>query len=1320
MNLRTQIRITVLSFFILLLTGGVIFALEGKKIIYFTDRDGLPRNIVSCYVQDKYGYGWVGTGNGIAQFDGYKFTAYDPLKGSFINSMILDDENNLWVGTDRGLQKYNRLTDSFEFIQNGYITHLSTFNEKIYYLRNNRIMQIDSAGISILLEADNLNAYTVCDEGVWFNDGKKGVQLQGKPTKLLEGNSISLMKKTGGQLWIACDNGKLYTKNKQNDIREIEINNHHKVYDIEQIGSEIWVATDGNGIIILDSLFRYNRHLYKKPGKSSPISSNSIYNIYEGPGGEVWISTFGAGLVCILSGQSPFTNIVSDPTNPNSLVSREGNTIFFDRNRYLLGTNYGFSVWDKQSGHFRNFPMERLLNELQGAKVLGFYKDKQYNYWVGTYDGLLGEYSRNFELKKTYHPVSDLEGEMQRIILLYPIDSVHFLIGSHYKSKSLTLFNTSTGETQRIPVNIDGQKRNSFQINAIRQNQFGHVVALIRNRGLFRYFHKRKVLRNLAPEINKRITFKLNDFYHDTNGHYWFATQSNGLIEMSPDGLIFKKWTIEDGLPTNTLLRIESVDDQHLWISTIAGLCRFDMETGQTQIFNYRHGLSANEFSPRASAITPDDKLIFGCSEGFTIVDPGAVVTDTSKHEVIISDIKFHNQSIRKLAKENYLSVPLEEAKEIRLPFRRNSFTIQFFAKDNDLPKYNNFEYRLIGLENDWIYLGETNHTTYTNLSPGRYIFEVKSTNKSNIWNDVPTQLVIEILPPWYRTWWAFAIYFIIIVAIIWLSFNIYRKRLQLDMKLEMAEYKTIKEHELTEKKLAFFTNISHDLKTAVTLISAPVEDLLRSGKLDEEQIKKLKVIKRNADRLFKLNADLIEFRKITNNQLPLRVREVDLHPAVINICQAFEQECLKKNISFSCDYELKDKVWVDPKKIEKILWNLLSNAVKFTHENGKVWLNAEELEKNGSRHIRLIVGDTGKGFSGAEKSRIFRRFYQINKSESILFDGSGIGLSIVKELLNLHHGTISVESVPGKGSIFTITIPAERRHYSEAELDDEKEWIVPESDKEKAPAMTVTNEGEIFTGNGKPKKYNQTKLLIVEDNEDLIQYLSDHFGRNHRVLTAKNGKEGWELAKKNEPDIIISDVKMPKMSGYKLCKKVKNNFDTSHIPVILLTANTETDKKVKGMDAGADSYITKPFEVQYLDAVVNSLLLNRKKARERFLGIEPLDEASEKMTKTDLEFINNLKEIIMEHIANQDLNVDMLARESGVSRSQLNRKLKALTNLTPNNYIKTIRLKKAYELIKVQGIRVSETAYMTGFTDPNYFTICFKKEFGINPSQIG
>ena len=848
-------------------------------------------------------------------------------------------------------------------------------------------------------------------------------------------------------------------------------------------------------------------------------------------------------------------------------------------------------------------------------------------------------------------------------------------------------------------------------LNSLRENQQGELLALISDKGLFHVNWKENVLENKLSEMNKRIGCYITDFYHDRKGFYWFASSANGLICVSNDGKSFKEYSIKDGLPSNTLVRIESVDDRFLWISTISGICRFDTETGEILNFNHSDGLPANEFQERVSAKTNDGRILFGSIAGFTIVDPSKVNTEASKAEVVISDITLQNQSIRNPQGKQFLKQPLEETKDIKLPYSKNSFSIHFFLKNKSFLKYHNYAYRLIGLEKEWTYLVGNNYVTYTNLFPGNYIFEIKSTDKTS--EGLPTRLEIRIQSPWYLSWYAYVAYLIILITILYLSIYAYLKRMELRKEKEISEFKIQKEHELTEKKLSFFTNISHDLKTPLTLIDAPVSDLLQSENLSKDQVNKLMMINRNSKRLYKLITDLLDFRKITQKQVELEVKETAISDVLTNIYEAYREECKNKSIDLRYTADKNLIGFVDEKKIEKILWNLLSNAVKFTKKKGVISLNAEEVIIDERRNIKFVVSDNGIGIPENDIYKIFDRFYKIQNSQLMNQEGTGIGLSIVKELAEMHHGKVQVESALGSGTTFIVILPSGKECYSYNELVTSDGLNYQQEKDKEADTLEVNPPREA------KKQYNLPGMLIVEDNADLREYLSVHFKKSYKVYTAEDGFVGLKLAKDNNPDVILTDIQMPNMNGYEFCREIRRNFDTSHIPVVMLTASITIDHQIEGFSTGADAYITKPFDIKLLDAQVYALLENRKMLRNKFQGIETPENLEKALPRKDVDFILELKLFIEENMMNQELSVELLSRHFTVSLAQLHRKIKSLMGSTPNNLIKSIRLKRAYKLIRDDGLRVSEAAYQTGFNDPNYFTICFKKEFGENPSQI-
>jgi Signal transduction histidine kinase len=1305
-------KLFVFSFLFWFAFSGYVTGQE--RFLHFTEVDGLPRNITTCMEQDQYGYLWIGTTNGIARYNGKEFYTYKELSGFSIISLLYDSHKTLWTTTTKGLFKYNRLTNNFELVVQGFISKVQEFEGSIYFIMMSTIFEVNGNKVEAIYNGNLLSDFCFSKKGLWLATSNDGVRLVSKESgyqktvaTYLRKTYVTTINEIDDNLFVGCYNGQLYSVQGNGSITKLEVNNHYFPKKFVKVGQEIWLATDGFGIIVFDKNLNHTKTLSRNKNTDASINSNSIYDIFPGNSNEVWLASYGAGLTCILPDNLLFQNILPEKGNENSLISNEGTTVFVKKPIIYLGTNYGLSEWNEHSKQFKNIGSTKLDSELKGTKVTAICSDDN-NLWIGTYDGLLGKYSSDFKLLKTYHPSSDGPDEMQRIVFMQKIEKNRLLILTQFQSRILLNFHTENEKADVFELGSKGSNITYFLINSIRRNQHGEILALISDRGLYHVNSKDNILENRLSEINKRIDSYLIDFYQDKKGCYWFAS-SSGLIHFSKDGKSFKKYTVKEGLPSNNLARIETVDDRYLWISSVSGICRFDMETGQALNFNHSDGLPANEFLDRSSTRTDDGRMIFGSLAGFTFINPSKFNPDALKTKVIISDITFQNQSIRNPESKPLLKQPLEDTREITLPYNKNSFSIHFFAKNKSFPKYHNYAFRLLGFEKDWTYLVETNYANYTNLNPGMYTFEIKTADRTK--EGTPTRLIIQILSPWYLRWYAYLIYITLFFTILYLSIYAYLKRVQLKKEKEVSEFMIQKEHELTEKKLSFFTNISHDLKTPLTLIDAPVNDLLQSSDLNQEQLNKLKIINRNSKRLYKLITDLLDFRKITQNQYVLEVKETRLNEIIWDISEAFKEECKHKSIDLKCNIEDNLVGFIDSKKIEKIIWNLLSNALKFTSKGGKIILNAEKQHIDGKEHLKILISDNGIGIAETDKDRIFDRFFKVQSSDMINKEGTGIGLSIVKELVEIHHGTIQVESSPGTGTAFAVLFPCCKECFS----DNEQSFT---ENKEYQPVENETSEDNLPQDSFK-KQYNLPVLLLLEDNAELREYLAQHFEKHYKVFVAEDGLAGLEILKEIYPDIILTDVEMPNMNGYEFCKEIRRNFDSSHLPVIMLTANNTVDQQIEGLSLGADIYMTKPFDIKLLDAQINTLLENRRTLRNKFLGIEGIDHYEKTLPQKDIDFIQELKHFIEENMINQDLSVELLSQHFAVSLAQLHRKIKSLTGSTPNNLIKSIRLKRAYKLISEGGLRVSEAAYQTGFNDPNYFTICFKKEFGENPSQI-
>ncbi len=1293
------------------------FSSEQEKYLHFTEIDGLPRNIAISLEQDDYGYLWIGTTNGLARYDGKSFNTYKELTGIKINYIFYDSKKTLWVAAGNGLYKYDRVTNFFNLVFQGFITKIREDQGSVYFLMVSSIFRIEGDKYINIYQGSDISDFCFSKQGIWLAKTKGGIWLLSRNSdykvvaaKYLNNSPVSTLQMIDEKLVAGCYNGHLFYLVPNGEPVQVKINNHHFFGKITKVDQEIWLATDGNGIIILDKNLQFSRTLNRDKNTNASLNSNSIHDILPGNNHEIWIASHGAGITCILPDNLLFQNILPEKGNENSLVANEGISMFIKGPLIYFGTNYGLSVWDEKNRKFRNLHSDRIVKDLKGSKITALSVDQDNNILLGTYDGLMGKYSPDFKLLDSYHPSSETPDEMQQIIQLHEINKNNILILTQFFERILINYDLTKKTGHVFELYNKGSKITYDVFSSLRVNRNGELLAIICNKGLFHVNWKNNVLENRLSKMNQEIKDFIQDFYQDKLGDYWFAS-SAGLIHISKEGTNYRKYTVKDGLISNNLVRIESVDDRFLWIGTVSGICRFDMLTSEVLNFNHNHGLPANEFLERGSVKTSDGRIIFGSSAGFTIVNPSKVSRDSIGTKVIISDITFQNQSIRQHEGKQYLDKPLEEATEIWLPFSKNSFSIHFFAKNRSYQKYHNYAYRLSGLEKDWTYLSETNYVNYTNLFPGKYTFEIKTSDKLH--EGKPTLLIIHIRAPWYLSWYAYLFYAVIFFIMLYLFFYGYSKRLELRKEKEISDFKIKKEHELTEKKLAFFTNVSHDLKTPLTLIDAPVNDLLQSDNLRQEQVNKLMIINRNSKRLYKLITDLLDFRKITQKEYVLRVRKTAVSDVISEVAEAFKEECRYKSIELRYNVEPNLIGYIDAEKIEKVIWNLLSNSLKFTQSGGFISLSAEELIIDNKKHLKLIVADNGIGITEKDKSKIFNQFYKAKNSLDVNKEGTGIGLSIVKELVEMHHGTVQVDSEMGSGAMFTVIVPSEKESYPDNELE-----IAEKQEYSISKVESSIDLESIQQPDGK-KQYNLRSILVVEDNAELREYLAEHFEKSYKVFTAEEGAEGLKCAREISPDIILTDVQMPVMDGYEFCRELRRNFDTSHIPVVMLTANNTIEHQVEGLSTGADVYMTKPFDIKLLDAQINSLVENRRTLRNRFQKLETPENLENSLPQKDIDFILELKLFIQENMMNQDLGVDLLSEHFAVSLAQLHRKIKSLTGSTPNNLIKSIRLKRAYQLIRENGLRVSEAAYQTGFSDPNYFTICFKKEFGENPSQI-
>lgn len=1274
--------------------------------VILTDKEGLPQNKIKNLVYDKFNYMWIGTQNGISKYNGYSFKNYSELVGKEVTALFLDTSNNLWIGTHEGLYLLDRATDKLKLISSKYIRDITQYKQRIYFITPDQLFSLSNkqeiTKIDISDTLYDLRKLEFYEDFLYIgfgnNNGLKKFNLNPNGITYIKNvvndAIIYSLEKICGNLWIGTSTGKLYVKNR-NELKSISLKNKYPIQDISLVGKNFWIGTDGNGIFTLDENYVPQNHLLDLSNKTV-IGSNNIHCILTTNNRDIWVGTNDSGISYFSPLQNQFSDLTQLYNSTFNKLNKTATTCFEDSNKNLFfGTNFGFAKINPVSKKSYFVDLNESISKIGGSKILSIFESKNKNIWIGTFDGGIGIFNEDLQFKKTVFPFSKGSKNQQAVNFIFQFSNEELLINSMFEG--MGLFNTRNGIMKKIPI-ISKDTLFNYQTQTARKFQ-NDVYTYVFDNDIYYLDKEEEVLKSLFHPPSP-----VNDFYKNTDNTFWLATRGSGLFLVNEKGRILKNFRTKDGLSSNFLLRIEKDNNNSLWVSSISGLTKID-SLNNISSYDHRNGLPSREFKPFASTKLKNGNIIFGTLNGFVLIDPTKQFSDYKFPEVIISDIKFQNQSIKTLFSEKFKSTPIEELSKIEIPFKRNSFSIHFYNDDYDLPKTTKYKYRMLGLENEWINIDENTQTSYTNLNPGEYTFQIVSSNKNKKWSPMPTELRIKILSPWYWSMYTIPIYFILLVLLFYFIYRIILYKANIKKEREFSEYKLKTVKTLNENKINFFTNISHDIKTPLSLISAPLDVLLNDKNTSPENKENLNLIKKNRDRLLQLINDILDFRAMeTENKLKLQVSKINMEAFLEDIYKSFNKTCLKNEIKLKINNKSVRNIYIDINKTKRILWNLISNAINYSPIGGIITIDCY-ISPNANPYLVFLIRDNGKGFSEEELKYAFEPYYKGTKLNHHLNSGTGLGLSIVKNLVEAHRGDIKIESNPKGGSIFTVTLPYRRRDYDEQELNRDKTFKTPELKVND----TIINKS----------KYNFPRVFVVEDNPELNKFLTNFLKDSYRTYSFFNGEDAFQAAKNKAPDLIISDILMPVMDGYSLCKKIKAEFSTSHIPVVLLTANNTLNQKVEGMEKGADLYLTKPFNPDFLLASINSIINNRNKLREKYQQAIIGKNVDNNLSKRDKEFIENLQGFAQDNLEKEKLSTSEVCEALNCSKSVLIRKTKGLTGLTPIAYLKAYKLNVAYKLIVNEGLNVKEVAYKVGFSDPNYFTTCFKKQFGKNPSQL-
>ncbi|OQP61463.1 hybrid sensor histidine kinase/response regulator [Niastella vici] len=1331
--------------------------------------NGLSHNQVNTIIKDAKGFMWFGTASGLNRYDGYVFRTFrhkendsTSLNEDQIVKIQEGPQNKFWIDTRSGQCIFDPVSEKamtntlawcrqvslpaafvndiekdkqgcFWFAQTGY--GASRYNPAAHTVRRfPRQPVIPNTPDIVDMEADNAG-----NLWIMYSDGLLEAYNTATEKKIYSNSALfkqpgtlryRLFADAENELWIYTQGYPqgVFCLGKNNNLTHYHRDaafsrlNNNLVTGIQQDNNgNIWIITDHGGVNLLNKKTGAISYLENKPEDVKSISQNSVNAIYRDNTGIIWLGTYKRGV------NYYHENIIKFPVYRH-LLSDAHSLPYDDVNRFVeddkgnlwIGTNGGGLIYfDRSNGTFRTFKHNPgNTNSISNDVIVSLCIDHNKKLWVGSYYGGLDCYDgqRFIHYKNDAADTNSISDNS--IWEIFEDAQQQLWVGT--LTGGLNRFEPKTNNFYRYRQGTNAL--NSTYISALAEDRDGNLWIgtesgiNVRNKqtGRFIYYlHDSKDPRSLS---SNSVTALLRD----SRGNMWVTTR-DGLNFFDETSGSFRHFTQADGLSENNILTLMEDNEHTLWLGTTNGISRawiqqYDPKGHmQIQFRNYdeRDGLQGREFNENAALKTRRGELIFGGANGFNIINPDAISHNTIVPEVVLTDLRVFDKSLQPGELVNnrvLLTAAISEVKEIRLKYYENIFSLEFAALNYSNPEKNQYAYKLEGFNNDWLTTDGTHRTvTYTNLDPGTYTFRVKASNGDGVWNEKGTALVVTILPPFWRTIPAFILYALLIAGILIAARRLTIQRAHMRFQLAQQKKEAERVHELDLLKLKFFTNVSHEFRTPLSLIMAPVEKMVKHTH-EPEQKKQYQLIYRNARRLLALVNQLLDFRKLEMQELRLYPSHGDIVSFVKEVAFSFTDMAGAKHINFNFATDIPAlQISFDPDKLERILFNLLSNAFKFTPEYGNIEvLLALQAGSGGhphSQYVSIKVKDSGIGIPAEDQERIFERFFQHDVPGTILNQGSGIGLAISKEFVRLHQGTIAVESEPGKGTCFTVLLPVTAPVEKPVTAPVEEVLMTPE------PAEETGDQ----TGKGGRKK---PVLLIVDDNEDIRFYLKDNLRRNYMVYEAVNGAEGWEKTKQLQPDLVVSDVMMPVMDGMELCRTIKHDKHTSHIPVILLTARSAAEPKMEAFQVGANDYVTKPFSYEMLQSRIKNLLAQQEAMRKLFQKQVEVNPSEISVTSVDEQFIRQSIETVEQNISNPDFSVEDLSRALHMSRVALYKKLLALTGKSPLDFIKTIRLKRAAQLLEKSQFNISEIAYEVGFNNPKYFARTFKKEFGVLPSE--
>ncbi|OXA76453.1 Two component regulator propeller [Flavobacterium aquidurense] len=1353
-----------IAFLVLLFISGNIFSQNKYRLKNISTSDGLSQNSVIAIHQDKFGQMWFGTRDGLNKYDGSRFTIFrnDITNKTSISNDILsieeDDSGKLWIGTYNGLNCYDPVSNTFKRYLNDKTNHT---------INSNTIWCIKKIG-------DEMWFGTSKGLSVYNRKTKQftsALHSATDTTTLPSNNILSILKTKKGQIWIGTTKGLCLLTNRKNGkfsfknypLNTIDLLNVSAI--AEDRFNNLWVGTKNKGLLKFNTAT--NSYVSFLPDEKYKEISSEIRALGIDKKGAIWIGAYDG--IYILAEDNSIQKINNNSNNNSSNNSgiEKVKSIFIDKKGSVwIGCYYkGVSMWDISNLNFSNYNQNSKKIPMSFDVVSSIVTDKNQNIYFGTEGGGITIYNKNTEATSY---INNKIGQTTKNDIKSMCLAENNILWIGIFSKGLSAYNTLTKkiEDERISPQLKDSLKDTgvysiktegngilwlgtFSKGLARYNTVSKAFQFIRNENNKPNSLSNNYVRTVLVDKQKRLwvgtlsglnlinlqNFQPNKYavkhfffddvslsgddiltlFQDSQNKIWVGTKAKGLYYF--DGKKFNRINLKiENTPITSIHSILEDNDKNLWISSNQGIIKYS--TTRNTVINYdqKDGIINNEFNDNAALKLDGNKFYFGSPSGATYFDARKISINQYAPQVLITDLKIKNESTNPNDSLGILEKSIGYTKTITLDYDKANFSINFAIPNYIRSKKNQYSYRLTGLENNWT-LTKNTEAMYAIQNPGTYVFEVRGANNDGVWNKVPTTLTVVVKPAPWRSIWAFLLYGIIIGSALYGLIWIMKSKARLKQKLELEYLETKRIEENNRAKLDFFTNISHEFRTPLTLILGPLQQILSNYNGTNEMYKKLLVIEGSANHLLSLINRLMDFRKLENDQVKLESANGNIVKFTKEIFLSFIEYA--KDGGYHYTFETSEEeilVYFDRYKLERVFYNLISNAFRYTPKGGTINIKINHDHEN----LFIGVEDSGAGIAEEHIDKIFDLFFEVplhNNVQKNYNKGTGIGLSIVKNIVKLHKGTIDVNNKETGGVVFKVTLPLGRAHL----LDDE----IIQDFKISDDIVQYTNQLKT-AGIPEPEDIDdlvvsteKQTILLVEDHKVLRTFMKNLLKKEYNIIEAENGKIAFEKAVQLVPNLIISDVIMPEMVGTELCSKIKENLKTSHIPVILLTSRSSLVYKFEGLESGADDYISKPFNLMEFKLRVKNLLNSTERLKNKFASEDNFVPSEITVSSLDEELLKKAFKIVEENISNEQFDIPYFCSELGVSRTMLFLKIKAWTNYTPNEFIHEIRLKRAAQLLEQNKLNVSEVSYKVGFNNPKYFSKCFQKKYGETPSQF-